>query len=91
MGTEKTVAPDPYQRIKQLEAQLEERDEEIEKMRTRIEDQQSLLAHRWQCIERLQQERDELRKHNSRLVAKLAEVTRRNSISAATSPYARYV
>ncbi len=80
---------DPYQRIRQLEEQLEERDKEIEHMRGRIEDQQSLLAHRWQCIERLQQERDELRKQNSQQSAKLAEVTRRNSVSAGSSPFGR--
>ncbi len=80
---------DPYQRVRQLEEQLEERDKEIEHMRGQIEDQQSLLAHRWQCIERLQQERDELRKQNSQQSAKLAEVTRRNSVSAGSSPFGR--
>ena len=86
MGTKIRESLDPHQRIRDVEQQLVDRDEEIDRLQSKILEQQNSLSHRWQCIQRLQRERDELRKHNSQLSAKLAEVTRRNSISHSNTP-----
>ena len=75
MGSESSVSSDPYERIKQLERVVEEQEEQIDELRGRIENQQSNLAHRMQCIEKLQRERDELRKQNADLVAKVAQLS----------------
>lgn len=82
MGSESSVSSDPYERIKQLERVVEEQEEQIDELRGRIENQQSNLAHRMQCIEKLQRERDELRKQNADLVLKVAQLSRRQSVSS---------
>ena len=82
MGSEGSGSSDPYERIKQLERVVEEQEEQIDELRGRIENQQSNLAHRMQCIEKLQRERGELRKQNADLVAKVAELSRRQSVTS---------
>ena len=74
------------ERVNQLEAALRERDEEIERMRTKVEDQESLLARRAQMVSKTMKERDELRKQNAELILKLAQVGRRQSFSSSGSP-----
>ena len=85
MGSENSS--DPHERIKQLEKLVEDQEEQIDELRGRVENQQSNLAHRMQVIERLQRERDELRKLNADLVAKVAQLSRRHvqSITAGSS------
>ena len=73
-------------RIEQLEAALRAKDDEIERLRTKLEDQESLLARRMQMVSKTLKERDELRKQNAELILKLAQVGRRQSISSSGSP-----
>ena len=82
MGTEYRCSD----RVRQLEEALDKKEEENDKLRSRIEHQQGVLAHRMQIIEKLQKERDELRKHNSDLVQRLAHVSRKNSVSSSGRP-----
>lgn len=97
MGSEAEVTAHPgagrrksyselYARILELEQTVELKEEEMDLLRTKVERQQTLLSHRMQCITQLQRERSELRKQNSELVAKMAEVSRRNSISSSSPP-----
>ena len=72
---------DPHERIKQLEKLIEDQEEQIDELRGRVENQQSNLAHRMQVIEKLQRERDELRKQNADLVAKVAQLSRRQTVT----------
>ena len=83
MGSENSS--DPHERIKQLEKLVEDQEEQIDELRGRVENQQSNLAHRMQVIEKLQRERDELRKQNADLVAKVAQLSRRQSVTAGSS------
>ena len=78
---------DSHERIKQLEKLIEDQEEQIDELRGRVENQQSNLAHRMQVIEKLQRERNELRKQNADLVAKVAQLSRRQvqSITAGSS------
>ena len=83
MGSENSS--DPYERIKQLEKLVEDQEEQIDELRGTIENHQSTLAHRMQVIEKLQRERDELRKQNAELVNKVAQLSRRQSVTAGSS------
>lgn len=67
--------------VQHLERQLKERDNQIAQLEERICNQEKLLQHRLQCMERLKKERDELRKTNAVLIGKTAELSRKQSIA----------
>ena len=67
-GTSSYPRQDPYERIRELEQLLKEKDEQLEHWR--------------QIIEKLKKERGELRDRNSSLVNKMAEITRKQSVAS---------
>ena len=72
--------------VQHLESLLKERDEKIIELEAKVQAQEKLLEHRLGCMERLQRERDELRRTNASLIEKTAELSRKQSISGYGSP-----
>ena len=72
--------------IEQLESSLREKDAKIKELEERLQSQEKQLEHRLLCMERLQRERDELRKTNASLIEKTAELTRKQSVGSFGSP-----
>ncbi len=84
----------PASSIPHLENLLKLKDETISELQQKLQDKEVLLQHRLQCMERLQRERDELRKKNSLLVGKNAELSRKQSVgsfAAPVTPLGRFV
>ena len=72
--------------IEHLESLLRQKDEKIGELEEKLRTQETLLEHRLNCMERLQKERDELRKTNAALIEKTAELTRKQSVGSFGSP-----
>lgn len=70
----------PLTNVQHLESLLKLRDERISQLEEKVQDQEVLLQHRLQCMDRLKRERDELRKTNALLIGKTAELTRKQSV-----------
>lgn len=84
--THSSSSQDQNEIIKILEAKLKEKDETISGLQRKLEVQETLLDYRLQCMERLKTERDELRKKNSTLVGKNAELSRKQSVGPTRRP-----
>lgn len=70
-------------RIRELESMLAERDAEVANLQGRLAEQGESHS---MSIKKLRKERDELRNKNAALVGKLAEVSRKQSITNITPP-----
>ena len=74
--------------VAEKDATIHDQEELIDELRGRIENQQSTLAHRMQCINKFKKDRDDLRRQNAQQIAKLAEVGRKQSVAISSPPQA---
>ena len=72
-------------KIKDLEKALEEKDKTIAELQERVKELCSELERRKQFIDVLTSERNALRQKNASLVGKLAELSRKQSVSSFTT------
>ncbi len=91
--TRKGSAITRQRRILELESLLSARNEKVEELENRlslrdvtIADLEKKLGDHLQSVKKLRRERDELRDKNAQLVGKLAEVSRKQSLTNNTPP-----
>lgn len=72
-------------RIKELEVALQERDKTIAEQKDKIKELSSEVEYRKRLVDDLTVERNALRQKNSSLVGKLAELSRKQSVSSFTT------
>ena len=73
---------DPTKRIKELEKALEERDKTIAEQKDKIKELSNEIDYRKRLVDDLTEERNALRRKNSNIVGKLAELSRKQSVSS---------
>ena len=76
---------DQSRKIKDLEKSLEEKDKTIAGLEEKIKELTRELEHRKQLVDVLTSERNALRQKNASLVGKLAELSRKQSVSSFTT------
>ena len=84
-SSSKLETSDQSKKIKELEKALEERDRTIAGLKEKIGVLSSDLEHRKQCVDNLTSERNDLRQKNAALIGKLAELSRKQSVSSFTT------
>ena len=76
---------DQNRKIKDLEKSLEEKDKTIAGLEEKIKELTRELEHRKQFVDVLTSERNALREKNASLIGKLAELSRKQSVSSFTT------
>lgn len=91
--TRTASAIERQQRVTELETVLAARDRQLRELETQlalrdatIADLEKILDGQIQSVKKLRRERDELRDKNASLVGKLAEVSRKQSLTNTTPP-----
>ena len=84
-GYSSSSAGDQSKRIRDLEKSLEEKDKTIAGLEEKIKELSSELERRKHLTDVLTSDRDALRQKNASLVGKLAELSRKQSVSSFTT------